>query len=193
MDVVIQRRNVEGGPRIFDFRTTSYRGVGGVKGEVVDGWNYDLYYMLGRVIYSQAFRNDLSTSKFGRALDVITDPATGQPACRSAVSGFDPACVPWDVYHLGAVTPAQLNYIQTPAFQTGTTERRVFGATLGADLGMYGWRLPLAKEGVGVSFGYENGIDKLNLDTDAAFQSGDIEGLAVLPNSGQIAPKGIFR
>ena len=80
VDVVIQRRNIEGGPRIFDFRTTSYRGVGGVKGEIVDGWNYDAYYMLGRVIYSQVFRNDLSTSKFGRALDVITDPQQASPS-----------------------------------------------------------------------------------------------------------------
>jgi outer membrane receptor protein involved in Fe transport len=192
VDVVIQRRNVEGGPRIFDFRTTSYRGVGGVKGEAMDGWNYDLYYMLGRVIYSQVFRNDLSTTKFGRALDAVRDPATGLAACASAVNGFDPACVPWDVFHNGAVTPAQTNYIVTPAFQTGTTERRVFGGTLGADLGMYGWRLPWAKEGVGVSFGYENGIDKLNLETDAAFQSGDIEGLAVLPNHGQIGRKEYF-
>ena len=192
VDVVIQRRNVEGGPRIYDYHTSSYRIVGGVKGEIVDGWNYDAYYLLGRVIYSQVFRNDLATSKFNRALDVITDPNTGLPACRSAVNGFDPACVPWDIYHLGGVTPAALNYIVTPAFQTGTTERRVFGATLGADLGMYGWRTPWAKEGVGVSFGYENGIDKLNLETDAAFQSGDIEGLAVLPNKGQIGRREYF-
>src|SRR5207247_1346785 len=49
VDFIVQRRNVEGGPRIFDYRTTSYRGVGGVKGEVWGGWNYDLYYELGRV------------------------------------------------------------------------------------------------------------------------------------------------
>ena len=191
VDFIVQRRNVEGGPRIFDYRTTSYRGVAGVKGEILDGWNYDVHYLLGRVLYSQVFRNDLSTSHFNRALDVVADP-TGAAVCRSALNGFDPNCVPWDVFHLGAVTPAQLAYIVTPAFQTGSTERRVYGATLGADLGMYGWRSPWTKEGIGVSFGYENGVDKLNLETDAAFQSGDIEGLAIKPNRGQIGRKEYF-
>jgi outer membrane receptor protein involved in Fe transport len=192
VDFLIQRRNVEGGPRIFDFRTTSYRGVGGVKGEILGGWNYDLYYTLGRVVYSQIFKNDLSISRFTRALDVTTDPNTGQPVCRTVLNGADPACVPWDIFHTGGVTPAQINYIVTPAFQTGSTERRVYGATLGADLGMYGWRLPWAKDGIGVSFGAENGNDKLDLNTDVEFETGDVEGLPVHSNHGQIGRKEYF-
>jgi outer membrane receptor protein involved in Fe transport len=192
VDVVIQRRNVEGGPRIFDFRTSSYRVVTGVKGEILDGWNYDAYYTLGRVIFAQSFNNDLSTSHFTRALNVVKDPATGQPACASALNGDDPLCVPWNIFKLGGVTQDQINYVVTPAFQTGTTERRIFGATLGADLGMYGWRLPWAKDGIGVSFGYENGNDKLDLNTDAVNQSGDLEGLAIKSNHGQIGRKEYF-
>ena len=192
VDVVIQRRNVEGGPRSFDYRTSSYRVVTGVKGEILDGWNYDAYYTLGRVIYSQTFNNDLSTSHFTRALNVVTDPATGKPACASALNGDDPLCVPWNIFKLGGVTQDQINYVVTPAFQTGTTERRIFGATLGADLGMYGWRLPWAKDGIGVSFGYENGNDKLDLNADQVNQSGDLEGLAIKSNHGQIGRKEYF-
>jgi iron complex outermembrane receptor protein len=191
VDVVIQRRNVEGGPRIYDYRTSSYRVVTGVKGEILDGWNYDAYYLLGRVLYAQSFRNDLSTSHFNRALNVVPD-ATGKPACASALNGDDPLCIPWDVFHLGGVTPAQVNYVVTPAFQTGTTERRIYGATLGADLGMYGWRSPWAKDGIGVSFGYENGNDKLDLNADAVNESGDLEGLAIKSNHGQIGRKDLF-
>jgi iron complex outermembrane receptor protein len=192
VDVVIQRRDVEGGPRLYDYRTSSYRVVGGVKGEVFDGWNYDAYYSLGRVLYQQTFRNDLSTSHFTRALNVVTDPATGKPACASAVNGDDPQCVPWDIFRLGGVTPEQVAYVTTPAFQTGSTERRIYGATIGADLGMYGWRSPWAKEGIGVSFGYENGNDKLDLNADAVNESGDLEGLAIRSNHGQIGRNELF-
>jgi iron complex outermembrane receptor protein len=187
VDFIIQRRNVEGGPRIYDYRTTSYRGVAGVKGEILGGWNYDLYYQLGRVVYAQVFRNDLSISHFTRALDVVKDPTTGLPVCRSVVNGFDPSCVPWDIFRLGGVTQAALDYVVTPAFQTGSTERRIYGGTLGADLGMYGWRSPWAKDGIGVSFGVEKGIDKFDLNVDVEFQTGDVEGLPVKANHGQIS------
>ena len=191
VDFVIQRRNIEGGPRIYDYRTSSYRIVTGVKGEILDGWNYDAYYLLGRVLYQQSFRNDLSTSHFTRALNVIPD-ASGKPVCASAANGDDPLCVPWDVYHVGGVTPEQVNYVVTPAFQTGTTERRIYGATLGADLGMYNWRSPWAKDGIGVSFGYENGNDRLDLNADAVNESGDLEGLAIKSNHGQIGRSEYF-
>jgi iron complex outermembrane receptor protein len=187
VDFIIQRRNIEGGPRIFDYRTTSYRGVGGVKGEILGGWNYDLYYELGRVIYQQEFRNDLSISHFTRALDAVKDPATGLPTCRSVLNGFDPNCVPWDIFHLGGVSQAALDFVVTPAFQTGSTERRIYGGTLGADLGMYGWRSPWAKDGIGVSFGVEKGIDKFDLNVDVEFQTGDVEGLPVKANHGEIS------
>jgi outer membrane receptor protein involved in Fe transport len=191
VDFVIQRRNIEGGPRIYDYRTSSYRIVTGVKGEILDGWNYDAYYLLGRVLYQQSFRNDLSTSHFTRALNVVPD-ANGKAVCASAVNGDDPLCVPWDVYHIGGVTPEQVNYVVTPAFQTGSTERRIYGATLGADLGMYNWRSPWAKDGIGVSFGYENGNDRLDLNADAVNESGDLEGLAIRSNHGQIGRSEYF-
>ena len=55
-----------------------------------------------------------------RALDVILD-ADGNPACRSAVDGTDPNCVPWNVFinngnqivddPVDGVTQAALDYL----------------------------------------------------------------------------------
>ncbi|HUH95601.1 MAG TPA: TonB-dependent receptor, partial [Casimicrobiaceae bacterium] len=192
VDVIVQRRNVEGGNRQYDYRTTSYRTVMGVKGEVLNGWDYDAYYLLGRVVYSQVFKNETSISRMNNALDVVTDPNTGQPVCRVTLLGSDPSCVPWDLWHSGGVTQAQLDYIGVSGFQSGSTERRVYGFTLGADLGMYNWRLPWAKDGIGVSFGFEDGVDKLDLSTDKEFDSGDIEGLPIHGNHGQIGRREYF-
>lgn len=187
VDTIIQRRNVEGGGRTYHFEQSSYRLVTGVKGDIVPGWNYDASYMYGKVNYTQLFKNDLATSKFNRALDVIRDPVTGQPACASAVSGIDPACVPWNIFANGGVTPAQLAYIGTPASEQGFTSRQVYGLTVGGDLGVYGWKSPWSTEAFGVSLGFERGVDKIELNPDAVYQSGDIEGLAHVPNAGQIS------
>ena len=174
--VLIARRNIEGGGRIADLRHTSYRYVLGVKGDVMKHWDYDVYGQEAKVIYQQIYRNDFSIARITRALDVITNPATGLPACRSFVDGTDPACVPWDIFRLGGVTQAALDYLQTPGFANGHTHQRVAGATLSSDLGNYGMKLPTSKSGIGVAFGVERRTEKLKSEFDTAFASGDLAG-----------------
>ena len=195
VDVIIQRRDVEGGPRRNDLRETSYRGVLGVKGEVVagSGWEYDVYYLQSKVLLQEEYSNDFSTARIFRALDVVAGPG-GVPTCASVINGTDPNCVPWNIFHLGGVTPAAIAYLATPGFQKGFTERSIYGATLGADLGIYGVKSPWAKNGIGVSFGAERGIDKLALDTDVEFTTGDLAGQGgpTISNHGQISRKDLF-
>ncbi len=175
-DVAILRRNIEGGGRQDDIRHTSFRAVGGVKGEVFNNWDYDLYAQSGKVIYQEIYRNDFSVVRAQRALDVVTDPATGAAACRSAVSGDDPACVPYNIFRLGGVTPAALAYLQTPGLKKGHTDQTVQGATLAGDLGNYGLKMPGSKSGVGVAAGVERRVEKLLLDVDTEFDTGDLAG-----------------
>jgi outer membrane receptor protein involved in Fe transport len=109
-------------------------------------------------------------------MDVITNPATGLPACRSFVNGTDPSCVPYDIWRLGGVTAAALDYLQTPGLQNGYTSQTVVGGTAAADLGAYGIKMPLAKNGVGVVVGVENRKERLVLDTDTEFSTFDLAG-----------------
>ncbi|HEX4523620.1 MAG TPA: TonB-dependent receptor, partial [Casimicrobiaceae bacterium] len=176
-DVLILRRNIEGGGRDDDRRHTSYRGVLGLKGDVFDGkWDYDVFAQTAKVLYQETYRNDFSKARTQRAFDVVTDPATGQPACASKLDGSDPNCVPYNIFALGGVTPAALAYLQTPGLQRGSTEQMVQGGTLSADLGQYGWKLPWAKSGIGVAFGLEHRTEKLNLETDTEFSTFDLAG-----------------
>ena len=48
------------------------------------------YLNYGEVDFSEIFDEDLSITNMVRALDVVTDPITGQPACVSALTGADP-------------------------------------------------------------------------------------------------------
>jgi len=173
--VVVQRRNIEGGGRQDDIRHTSYRGVFGLRGTIADNWNYDLSGQYGTVVYQETYKNEFSITRSLRALDVVDD-GEGNAVCQSVLDGSDPLCVPYDVWRIGGVTQDQLDYVQMPGFQKGDTEQTVFTGTIGSDLGEYGLKLPTASSGVSAVFGVEYREEKLQLDTDVAFTTGDLFG-----------------
>jgi outer membrane receptor protein involved in Fe transport len=175
-DTLIQKRNIEGGGRDDDLRLSSYRGVVGFKGDLSKAWSYDAYLQHGKVLYQEVYRNDFSKVRASRALDVISDPVTGRPACRTAVNGTDPNCVPYNIWSVGGITQAALDYVQTPGLANGRTEQTIYGATFQADLGNYGMRMPGAKNGVAVVVGAERRNERLNYDTDVAFSTFDLAG-----------------
>lgn len=173
-DVLIFRRNVEGGGRQADIGNNSFRAQVGVKGDI-GPWSYDVFGQSARVAYNETYRNEFSITRSLRAMDVVTG-ANGAPACRSAVDGTDTACVPYNIFKLGGVTPEALNYLQTPGMRSGFTTQKIVGGNIGADLGEYGIKLPTAQSGIGVSFGVEQRTEKLQLETDSQFTSGDLAG-----------------
>jgi outer membrane receptor protein involved in Fe transport len=188
--VAILRRNIEGGGRQADLRHTSYRGVIGMRGDLGDGWNYDVYGQYGTVSYQQVYFNEFSLARTLRANDVVID-ANGQPACRSAVptlagSNVDAACRPYDVFSTTGPSAESLNYIQTPGFQNGTYTQAVVSGVLTGQLGQYGVKTPWAEDGVGIALGTEYRRESLDLNTDVAFQTGDLlgQGGATLPSQG---------
>ena len=177
IDMLIGRRNVEGGPRQDDIGYQSFRMVGGVRGEINDWWSYDAYASYSRVELQRVYRNDFSNTRLTRAFDVIDDPLNpGTPICRSVADGSDPNCVPYDIWSPGGVTQAALDYLQIPLVQTAdVTEQIVSGAVTG-DLGGYGMQSPWASRGVQVAFGAEYRRNSLDSQPDAAFESGDGAG-----------------
>ncbi len=167
----IGRRNVEGGGRSDSLNYTSYRGVAGVRGELADGWNYDIAAQFSRVRLARVYENDFSVTRLGRALDVID--VGGTPTCRSVVNGTDPNCLPYDIFVVGGVTQAQLDYLQIPLTQSGETTQQVVTAAITGDTG---WSMPTAARTVQVAFGAEYRRDFLGSTTDVAFATGDGAG-----------------
>jgi outer membrane receptor protein involved in Fe transport len=187
----ILRRNVEGGGRIDDLQHTTYRGVLGMRGDLSNVWSYDAYYQYARVNFSETYLNDFSVARLNRALDVIN--IGGVPTCRSVRDGSDPNCVPYDVWG-GTISPAALNYLQTPGFQRGQVEQAVAEVSVTGKLGEYGLRFPWAEDGVGIALGAQYRKDKLNLNTDEEFQTGDLagQGAATLPAHGAFDVRELF-
>ena len=147
-NLFIGRRNVEGGGRVDDLEHTDWRVTLGVKGKIVDGWDYDASWQHSIVNLNETQQNYFSTAKIDNALNVVQTP-TG-PQC---VSG--PPCVPYNIFSLGQVTPAALGYLQVPGIQTGNINSTIVDVNITGDLGKYGVQLPTASSGLKVNFGAE--------------------------------------
>lgn len=185
-NLYIARRNVEGGGRQDDLQHTTYRGVFGAKGDIANGLSYDAYYQYSRVNFAQTYRNDFSVSRLTKAIDVVAVNAAGvivapgtagsTAVCRSVVNGTDPACVPYNIFTTGGVTPAALNYLQVPLFSRGQNTEQVANASvtfIGTD---YGLVSPFATEGFAINVGGEYRKETLNFEVDSNFLSGDGAG-----------------
>ncbi len=186
--VVLGKRNVEGGGRQSDITHESFRTVLGLRGDINDTWSYDVYGQYGESQLALTFLNDFSIQRTSRAVDVQIDrrvntngtpvnAATfGTPQCVAFLDGTDPACVPYNPWAPGAITQDQLNYLQIPLVQRGTTTERIVNASFTGDLANYGMKLPTAQTGLLVNVGVEWREEKSELLPDAAFQSGDGAG-----------------
>ncbi|HEY4071037.1 MAG TPA: TonB-dependent receptor, partial [Sphingomicrobium sp.] len=192
--LAIARRNIEGGPRQADLRHESIRLLGGVTGNLGPAISYDANYLFGRVNAKQTNLNDLSVTRLFRAIDVVTDPATGEPVCRSVLTGEDPDCVPWNVFKEGGVTQAATDYLDIPSTTTGYYKQHLGTAYANVDLGQWGVFGPWADESPFINVGADFRKDTLDFEPDEVAQSGDLagSGVIILPVHGSIDTKELF-
>ncbi len=172
----IGRRNVEGGNRVDDLRHTSYRFLGGLRGDINDNWSWDVSANFARLIYSETYQNDFSTRRVQRALDVVPHPDTGEPVCASVLNGVDPDCVPYNVFQEGGVTQEALNYLIQPLFSKGELGQDQLVGFVRGDLTDAGVVLPWASDGVSMVLGMEYRDETFDYNPDQNFQSGDGAG-----------------
>jgi iron complex outermembrane receptor protein len=168
---LLGRRDVEGGDRINSLIHTSFRIVAGVKGEIADGWKFDTYAMEGQTGFETYGTGNFSKTNLANALDVVLN-SKGQPVCAGGANG----CVPYNIFSLGQVTQAALNYVDIPTLITGSTEERVWDGNITGDLGKYGLKVPGNADGLLINFGSQYRSEGAILTPDAPDQSFDVLG-----------------
>jgi iron complex outermembrane recepter protein len=170
--VGLGRRNVEGGQRSDEFHHRSFRIVLGLKGAISEPWSYDASLVYGRVNETETLSNDFSLSRVANALDVVS--VNGVPTCQSVVNGGDPACVPYNIFSVGGVTPAALKYITESGMQSGYAQRTIATGLVTGDLSRYGIVSPLAHNGFGIAAGAEYRVESVHYYPDSAYSTGDL-------------------
>jgi iron complex outermembrane recepter protein len=151
-------------PEINNERRT-YRGVAGLEGEIWGNWKYDVSVNYGRTESREQSYLRLE-DRFFSALDVVIDPATGQPTCRinlnpnarapisaltpgwvegtpsflQSIDTFNPAsrsCQPLNVFGVNTTNPFQNEFLNYRATDKSLIEQTVFQATLVGDSGAF--------------------------------------------------------
>jgi outer membrane receptor protein involved in Fe transport len=177
--LLMARRNIEGGPREDEYDHQTFRGVFGTRGDITANWSYDTSLTYGVTRFSDYHNNDTSASRMQDAMLAVRDPTTGQIVCRSGNSG----CVPWNIWNPAiAITPQQLAYFSVPGFVDGTNTEQVVTAYTSGDLS--NWvKLPTANQGLKVVFGTEFRRETEEFHPDEEFITADLagEGSPTLP------------
>ncbi|HEY2710008.1 MAG TPA: TonB-dependent receptor [Caulobacteraceae bacterium] len=170
VDIVIGRRNIEGGGRESTYDHENYRIVLGLKGDFADAWHYDAY---GSYYYTTLYNQNQNYLSFKNMQDSLL--VGGTAAAPTCLSG-NPSCVGWNIFNAGGVTQAAENFLEVTGTGDGTIEEQIFEGDVSGDLGKYGVKSPWANDGIGLAFGVSHRWDHLKFAPDAAELSGDLSG-----------------
>ena len=168
VDLLLGRRNIEGGPREFTYDHTNYRAMAGVRGDLSDAWSYDAY---ASYYDTDLFNNNEGYLSIARSTAALNGcQQSGDPTDLLA------GCVPYNMWEQGGVTRAQTDYLFAFGLATGTATQAIASANMTGDLGVYGLQMPTAEEGIGVAFGAEYRRDTFGFLPDQTLGSGDLSG-----------------
>ena len=185
----IRRRFVEGGGRTDDRTRTNIFTVNGIKGTIADTFDWDLFVQYSETRLQRTQFNQVTLRNLQNSLDIVADPTTGAPVCRSVVDGTDSSCIPFVTAYSATAEfdPALQSYLDTPTLTVGTGAQTIVGGTISGDLFEYGIQSPWADDAVSALFGFEFRRDELIQQADGIAANGDLVGSggATVPTNGE--------
>lgn len=92
-----------------DTKSTAFRIVAGLGGNITDNWTWNAYYQYGRSTYRQEAGNNLIRSRLLLAADAVMGP--NGPMCRSTLTSPNNGCVPINLIGAGRFSPEAHNYV----------------------------------------------------------------------------------
>jgi len=129
-----------------DLRRT-YRAVIAASGRVGDHADYQLYYEYGLNRTRFTNLNERFADRYFAALDVVGDPVTGVPLCRSSIDpaaaadavtftpGPNSGCRPLNLFGVGAPDPSALAFVLTNPVSHNRFTQQVLSGTMTGNLG----------------------------------------------------------
>jgi len=189
-------RNVEGGPRNSRNENSALRFVTGMRGSFLDDvWGYEVFAQVSQTRDQSESTNDFVVANLQQAFLAVLDD-DGNPVCIDPTGG----CVPYNIFTrpggMTGVDPAATDFIQGIGLVNGSTAQQVYGGSVQADLGEYGWQLPWADYGMRFLAGVEYRRDSLKSRPDEISQvpGGGFTGVggASLPVAGKVTVKEIY-
>lgn len=178
----INRRILESGPRISDQSRNFWRFVIGLKGDLTDRLNWEVYYNQGRNEVIDRQRGGIIIQRFADMFRV-------DPNDPFRCANGDPKCVVINPFGLNKLTPEMVNYYN-PGLMTNSTviEQKQAGASLAGTL----FDLPAGD--VGVALGAEYRKESSQFEPDFLYRSGQAlsRSAGLQPTGGSYDVKEVF-
>jgi iron complex outermembrane receptor protein len=155
----------------------TFRVVGGIEGEITDGWYLDAFYGYGQTKESQVSSGQVNVLNVKSALEAITD-SSGNIVCRDATARAQ-GCVPLTLFGKGSITPEAATYINASGLLSTFTSQKTAGLNLSGEL----FELPAGF--VGIAGGVEYREEFSRSEFDALQQAGLNAGNAIPRTEGK--------
>jgi iron complex outermembrane receptor protein len=183
------------------------RAVAGFEGILDNGWEYEGSLVWGEFERTGIQNNAVINDRFMAAIDAVTDPATGNPACRVEVDPSAPAqgtpfniptydpgyfsftpgagqCVPLNIWAgTTGITQEAVDWVTATSIDSIKIEQTVLSASLAGDLDDY-FTLPAG--GIYFAIGAEY-REEQSTSTFDPLQLGIIPSGSILPEGSNIA------
>jgi outer membrane receptor protein involved in Fe transport len=108
-----------------DSTSKTYRAAGGFTYNVTPDLSFDGYFSHGTNKYTVLTSNDPVYRRRYASADAVFNPATNQIVCRSTLLGFDPGCVPTNLFGPGSPSQESIDYVLQTAHQFLTLKQDV--------------------------------------------------------------------
>jgi iron complex outermembrane recepter protein len=190
---LVTRDNYDLGINAEDVTRRTLRTVIGANGRISDRAKYEVSYVYGETKSRIVERNNRVTDLWLAAIDVVTDPGTGQPVCRSSLDPDAPAelasCVPYNLFGEHTQDPAALKFILTDSVLNSTVSQHVVSGSVSGDFGSF---LALPGGSIGYAVGAEYRRERSDFRPDALVSEGLTWAGALQPISGEFSVKEAF-
>ncbi len=191
--ILVTRDDYDLGINTEETRRRTFRGVFGASGAISEHARYEASYVYGVTRIRVDSRDNRLEARWQAAIDVVTDPATGQPICRSTLATepdpFLAGCVPYNIFGDNVRDPRAVTFVNADTVSSAKVTQQVLSASISGELDAY-FKLP------GGSLGYAVGVEyrreTSDFEPDALISSGATWSGRLAPSSGSFSVKEVF-
>jgi outer membrane receptor protein involved in Fe transport len=164
------------------------RGSIGFKGKLGGSWIWDTSYTYGQTDQKNGDTQITNNRRLYAAADAVRSPVTGQIVCRSTLAGFDPGCLPLNLFGEGSPDPAAVAWVIGDSLKWLTLKQHVVQVNLSGD---FGDKLQLGAGPISMATGLEYRKESADQTVDPISASvTEFTGVRGFPTSQQNRPGG---
>ena len=190
---LVTRDNFDLGINAEDITRKTTRAVLGAKGQISDHARYEVSYTWGRTKSDIIERGNRIENRWFAAVDVVADPDTGQPVCRSSLDpDADPdlaGCVPYNIFGESRPSQAALDFLLTDSLNRSTVTQKVASGSVSGDFGSF---LALPGGNIGYAIGAEYRKESSDFRPDALVEQSLTWVGGLQPTRGEFDVKELF-